>query len=183
MQYFTEINNPEVSKALVRGDIGILKTDTLYGIVAVARHQGAVERVFSVRGRDRHKACIMLIADFDDLYNPPESVLQDFMEEHWPGPVSIVVPSPTAPDYLTFVDGTIAYRMPADESLRTLLRTTGPLIAPSANLQGQPPATTIEEARAYFGDTVDFYVEAGEVKNQTPSQLWTYHDNEMQRLR
>jgi L-threonylcarbamoyladenylate synthase len=183
MNYFTERNDPALAALLQRGAIGVLKTDTLYGIVASARDRGAVERVFLVRGRDRNKACIILIADMTDVFDKPDMRLEEFMGQQWPGPVSVVVASPSAPDYLQFSDGSIAYRLPADDELRALLKTTGPLIAPSANLQGKPPAKSIDEARAYFGEKVDFYADSGEVTNVEPSQLWTYKDGDMQRLR
>lgn len=66
--------------------------------------------------------------------------------------------------------------MPADEGLRELLRQTGPLIAPSANPEGAPPARTISEAEAYFGDGVDIYVDGGEVPlDINPSRLLRLH--------
>ena len=46
----------------------------------------------------------------------------------------------------------------------------GPLIAPSANLVGKPPAETPAEAYAYFKGTVDFYVHAGRLSG-SPSTL------------
>ena len=55
--------------------------------------------------------------------------------------------------------------MPAKPSLRRLVRQTGPLVAPSANPQGLDPAQTVAQARAYFGDTVDFY-RRGQTSNQ-----------------
>ncbi len=66
----------------------------------------------------------------------------------WPGPVSVVL-------------GPTAFRLPAPAWLRDLLRLTGPLAAPSANPNGQPPAATIEEARRYFGDQISLYVQGG----------------------
>jgi L-threonylcarbamoyladenylate synthase len=50
--------------------------------------------------------------------------------------------------------------------LRALLRETGPVIAPSANPQGMKPAGMIAEAKAYFGDTVDFYVDSGRLSGE-----------------
>ncbi|MGB4942879.1 MAG: Sua5/YciO/YrdC/YwlC family protein, partial [Candidatus Moraniibacteriota bacterium] len=62
----------------------------------------------------------------------------------------------------------------SDEPLRNLLRHTGPLIAPSANIAGEPASTSIEEARKYFGDQVDLYIDGGTLTS-APSTLvrWT----------
>lgn len=60
--------------------------------------------------------------------------------------------------------------MPALAWLRTLLHKTGPLVAPSANLEGHPPAWTVREAKRYFDDKVDFYIDAGRLGGR-PSTL------------
>ena len=51
-----------------------------------------------------------------------------------------------------------------------ILKQTGPLIAPSTNPQGFPPAKNIEEAKKYFGDKIDFYMDEGELTSD-PSTL------------
>ncbi len=66
--------------------------------------------------------------------------------------------------------GTLAFRVPDNAKLRELLNETGPLIAPSANTENNPPAETIEEAQAYFGDSVDVYEDAGTLHGN-PSTL------------
>ena len=47
--------------------------------------------------------------------------------------------------------------MPKDKELLRILNTTGPLVAPSANPQGEIPASNIKKARKYFGNKVDGY--------------------------
>ena len=76
--------------------------------------------------------------------------------------------SPHAPRWLRRANDMLAYRQPQLPWLQAVLRQTGPLIAPSANLEGQPPARTIAEARAYFGDGVDCYYDGGTVPIDTP---------------
>ena len=73
--------------------------------------------------------------------------------------------------------GTIAFRMPDIPELRDLLVQTGPLIAPSANTEGEPPALTVGDAKKYFGDEVDFYVDAGKLES-LPSTLITFENGE-----
>ena len=66
--------------------------------------------------------------------------------------------------------GTLAFRVPKPAWLRKLLQETGPLIAPSANFEGEPPALTIRAAKKYFGENVDFYADAGRLASK-PSTL------------
>lgn len=172
----------EAVSLLKNGSVGILPTDTLYGLVASALDKEAVERVYRVRGRDEGKPCIVLIGGMDAI----ESfgiVLSD--EERttlsllWPGKVSVILPCPdTKWTHLHRGTGTVAFRVPDKSDLRELLCETGPLIAPSANLQGEPPAKTIEEAEEYFGDTMDFYVGSGMLDSE-PSTVVRFTDGRL----
>ncbi len=151
-----------IVKSLKAGGVGVLPTDTIYGVVARALNEKSVERVYQLKGRTPTKPCIILIADISDLslFGITVGRLTDqLINRLWPGPVSIILPCTNQKfSYLHRGTNSLAFRLPADESLRTLLRETGPLIAPSANPEGQPPATTIEEAKKYFGDNMDFYL-------------------------
>ena len=64
----------------------------------------------------------------------------------------------------------MAFRLPDNHLLRSLIKQTGPLVAPSANLEGQAEAKTIAAAKKYFGDKIDFYLDAG-TKESLPSTL------------
>lgn len=173
-------DNHKLIERLKSGGVAVVKTDTLYGLVAVASHQAAVAKVYDLKQRQPAKSLIVLIAAVGQLYDQPAIDLSD----KWPGPNSIIIASPSAPDWLKNQDGTIAYRLPADEGLRRLITQTGPLVAPSANLEGRPPAQTIAEAQAYFGDGVDVYVDEGPVSaGQPPSKLWRLGDDDWERLR
>lgn len=164
-----------------------MPTDTVYGIVARAGDRAAVERVFRLRGRDRAKPFIVLAADqwqiSDKALWTPEHVR--LAKRYWPGALSLVVPaSDTTPDYLQHPQThTVAYRVPAGLGLRKLLTATGPLVAPSANPAGEPTATTLAEAKAYFGDSVDGYVEGGPLAGRAPSTVATVEDGKVKVLR
>ena len=69
---------------------------------------------------------------------------------------------------------TLAFRLPAQEELRKLLIKTGPLIAPSANLEGLLSTRNITEAKNYFGQAVDLYIDGGKLKGK-PSKLIKLH--------
>ena len=102
----------------------------------------------------------------------------------WPGPNTVIIPSPSAPTWLTRGGKGVSYRMPDNARLRSLLEQTGPLIAPSANPEGMPPARSVGEAQAYFGDNVDFYVDGGVAFSDKPSSLFSMTaDGDMEQLR
>lgn len=181
---YTDGLNDSIVSLLVDGGIGILRTDTLYGIVARADNEAAVERVYAVKGRTPTKPPIILVASMDQLLGEYNKTTHRRLEELWPGKRSIILPAPNAPKWLVRSGGTLAYRMPDDDTLRELLKQTGPLIAPSANREGLPPAMSIHEAVAYFGEKVDFYADSGVVTDDTPSQLLRLQpDGTIERLR
>lgn len=166
--------NKNIAKILQRGGIGILATDTTYGLVGSALNQSTVERVYDVRGRDKDKPCIVLISSITDLAQfavlPTVSDLK-ILEKIWPGAVSVVFScSAKKFSYLHRGTKTVAFRLPRQEALRALLDEVGPLVAPSANPQGLPVAHTINHARKYFADKVDFYQDAGFIES-APSTL------------
>lgn len=164
---------------LKNGGLVILPTDTLYGIVTSALIPKAVERVFQLRKRNRDKAVIILISDQTGLEQFSIELDErgwDFLRSVWPGKVTVALPTTALSDWDHLHRGTnsIAFRVPANDALCNLLKQTGPLIAPSANIAGLPPATTITAAQEYFGDQVDLYIDGG-VRESHPSTLvsWT----------
>lgn len=184
MRVLTDKHDQDAIRILADGGIGILRTDTLYGVVARADNEQAVERVYHLKSRNEAKSPIVLIGSTDQLYDEPGEVLKNVMHTMWPGKVSIIVPSVKAPNWLTRGNKSVAYRLPADEALRQLILRTGPLIAPSANPEGEMPAMNIREAIEYFGESVDFYIDEGQVTDDTPSQLLRLAENgKVERLR
>jgi len=176
---FSEI----IISLLKGGAIGVLRTDTLYGIVASARNERAVERMYAVKRRTPSKSPIVLIASTDQLFDSYDESTLDRLKELWPGKNSVILPSAAAPAWIVRGNASVAYRIPNDEPLCQLLRQTGPLIAPSANPEGEPPAMSIEEAKRYFGNEVDFYVDGGTVTDDSPSKLYRLQPDGLERLR
>ncbi len=178
--------NETIISLLEKGGIGILPTDTLYGLVARAMDARAVERVYTVRGRDIGKPCIVLLSDSTELSKFGVRTTdweEKFFRQHWPGAVSVVLPcGEPSYEYLHRGTQTIAFRVPEPLWLRALLRRTGPLVAPSANPQGAPPADTIAQAKRYFGGRVDFYHNGGTLASE-PSTIVALFENHITILR
>ena len=182
-----------MASILKRGGVAVMPTDTTYGIVGSALNEKTVNEIYRLRKRDLDKPFIVLIADKKDLkkFNvSPTSVQEKILDRVWPktissdeivrptdsnrfrpGPTSVILPcSGDRFAYLHRGKKTLAFRLPNDESLRGILRETGPLVAPSANPQGHPVAKTISEARAYFGHHANVYRGGGTVV-ALPSKL------------
>jgi L-threonylcarbamoyladenylate synthase len=170
----------ELAIILKTNGIAVFPTDTLYGVVGSALSKKTVERIYRLKGRDENKPFIILVSSYKDLeiFGVTLSLEQKkFLTSVWPGPVSVILPCPFKKfEYLHRGSKTLAFRMPKNKALQTLLRKTGPLVAPSANPQGEAPAETIVEAKAYFSNQVDAYVAGGRKKGK-PSTVVSLCDS------
>lgn len=183
MPLFTTSFDNNVIRLLNEGAVGVIRTDTLYGVVGRADSQETVERIYAVKGRTPTKSPIVLVDSVKGLWDEYDEETMRRLGELWPGKNSVILPSLAAPEWITRGNGSVAYRIPDNDALLELLRNTGPLAAPSANPEGETPAMTIEQAKAYFGDTVDFYVDGGTVTDAAPSKLYRLQPDGLERLR
>lgn len=160
----------QVIQLLRLGKIGVMPTDTIYGIVGSALNSKVVEEIYKLRKRAKDKPMIILISDLDDLrqFNIKLTDKQkEFLQKNWPSPLSVVLPcSDTRFDYLHRGTNSLAFRMPKKEMLLKIIQRAGPLVAPSANIEGEKPSENIGQASKYFGDKVDFYEDGGEIKSK-----------------
>ena len=147
------------------GGLIVLPTDTVYGIGADAFTPQAVQDLLEAKGRGRDTPPPVLIGDHAVLMalatDLPEYV-EDLAEALWPGALTIIL---TAQPSLTWdlgeTRGTVALRMPEDETALELLRRTGPLAVSSANRHGKPAATSVLDAATQLGDAVEVYLDGG----------------------
>lgn len=167
-QTYTSLDDPELIDQIENGAVGVLPTDTIYGIVTKALNAHSVDKLYEIRKRPAEKPSIVLISSLLDLelfFVEVPAIHKQFLENVWPGKVSIIMDAPH-PDmaYLHKGTDTIAFRIPDTHELIQLIEQVGPLIAPSANLEGQPSAKTIDETREYFGNDIGFYVDFGKLE-------------------
>jgi len=174
----------EITDVLQRpGAIAVIPTDTVYGVVARANDTAATERLYRLKHRE-NKPGTLIAASIEQLVElgiPRRYVVA--VEQFWPGAVSVVIPCGPELDYLTQGKRSLAIRLPDDPALQELLGQTGPLITSSANQPGEPPANTVQEARAYFGDAVDYYQDGGDLSGRQSSTVIRVIDDAIEVLR
>ncbi|MET0388635.1 MAG: L-threonylcarbamoyladenylate synthase [Polyangiales bacterium] len=140
--------------ALRSGGVVACATETLFGLLADALDPQVVERVCALKGRDPDQPIAVLLPDYAALAQVCSDVpaaVPALAAAHWPGPLTLVVPArPGLPAALTRA-GKIGVRVPGASPALDLVRAFGaPLTATSANLTGQPAATTLAEVLAAF---------------------------------
>lgn len=159
----------EVGESIKQGSIGVIPTDTIYGIVCSAMNKKSVERLYSVRKRDPKKPMIILVSSVKDLKLFDVKIEKEIASKYWPGKTSIIIPVEKF-EYLHRGKNSLAFRLPDDKDLIKILKISGPIVAPSANTEGKKPAQTIEEAKKYFTDKIDFYLDCGKIQSK-PSKI------------
>jgi L-threonylcarbamoyladenylate synthase len=166
------------------GAVGVIPTDTVYGIVARAADEAAVKRLYEIKHRS-HKPGTIIAANREqlELLGLKHRYLKA-VEQFWPGAVSVIIPiSDPRLEYLHQDQLSLAVRIPELSELHELLTHTGPLLTSSANLPGEPTAVDIDQAKAYFGDQVDFYEDGGDLSNRQASTLIRIVDDAIEVLR
>ena len=159
------------------GNIAVIPTDTVYGVVARAVDPQAVGRLYVLKQRE-YKPGTLVAASIDQLVSL--GIEQDRLlgtDAFWPGAVSIIIACSQSLSYLHQGIGSLAVRIPDDPKLLELLRQTGPLLTSSANQPSNPPATTMAEAKNYFGDQVGWYEDGGVVNREPSTVIRMVHSN------
>jgi len=161
--------------AVRAGECIVVPTDTVYGIGTDAFDAVAVQRLLDAKQRGRDMPPPVLVGDagaLDDLADTVPDGARALAAAFWPGALTLIVPVRSSLRLdLGEVRGTIAVRVPDHDSVRDLLRRTGPLAVSSANTSGRPPATTVAEAVAMLGDAVALYLDGGPTPGETPSTI------------
>lgn len=161
--------------AVRAGRCVVLPTDTVYGIGCDAFNNDAVATLLATKHRGPDMPVPVLVGSWvtiQGLVREFTETAKTLVEAFWPGGLSIVVPeAPSLPWNLGDTRGTVLLRMPNQPLALELLQETGPMAVSSANISGNPPATTETEARQQFGDAVGIYLDGGTAEAGEPSTI------------
>jgi L-threonylcarbamoyladenylate synthase len=156
----------EIVAALEAGGVVVLPTDTVYGLVAVARDRAATAALFALKGRPEGVPLAVLCASSEQalaLADPAVGApVAAVAACWWPGPLTLVLPRRAGVElHLGEPADTIGVRVPDDDLVRAVAARVGPLAATSANRHGTPVAETAAAAAAALGDAVALVVDGG----------------------
>lgn len=174
----------ELIREIKNGAVGVMPTDTIYGLVGSALLPKTVRKIYRLKNRPTNLPFIILISGWSDLKKLKIDLSRadkKILNLLWPEKISVILPS-LDNKYLHRGTKSIAVRWPANKELVDLIRKTGPLIATSANIHNQTVANNIRQAIHYFDNKIDFYIPAGEIKDK-PSTLISLLDGKISLVR
>ena len=157
----------EAARLILAGEPVAVPTETVYGLAADATNAEAVARIYQAKGRPSFNPLIVHVPNLAaaERIGRLDAAARQLAEEHWPGPLTLVVPLREGVGIASIVTAglpTIGLRVPAHPAMQALLRAVGrPLAAPSANASGSISPTRAEHVLKSLGGRIPLIVDGG----------------------
>lgn len=153
-----------------------MPTDTFYGLAVDPFNLRAVDGVYEIKSRSRHKPLSLLIESVDqaeELTRPLPSEFYALARRFWPGPLTVIVrAAPRLPLKVTANTGNVALRVPAAPIPLAVIRESGiPITATSANVSGESECTTAAAVQEQLGERIPLIVDGGESPRSVASTI------------
>jgi len=153
-----------------------MPTDTFYGLAVDPVNLCAVEQIYKIKTRQKHKPLSLLIASVSQAYElarDTDPMLDKLAERFWPGPLTIIVHAGCKlPLRSTANTGNVALRVPDAAIPRAVVERFGfPITATSANLQGAPECTHAGCVLDQIGDRIPLIVDGGPTGHTQPTTI------------
>lgn len=165
-----------VAEQIRAGSVLGMPTDTFYGLAADPFNLRAVEKIYDVKSRSRHKPLSLLVESVDqaeELTRPLPEEFYKLARKYWPGPMTLIVRAASRlPLKVTANTGNVALRVPAAKIPVAVVRAAGvPLTATSANVSGAAECTTADGVRQQLGEFIPVIVDGGPSPRSVPSTI------------
>lgn len=167
----------EAARLIAEGRPVAVATETVYGLAADATNADAVARIYEAKVRPSFNPLIVHVPDLKaaERIGVFSSDARKLAREHWPGPLTLVVPLREDAGVAALVTAglsTIAIRVPAHPAIQALLGAVArPLAAPSANASGSISPTRAEHVRKSLGGRIPLIVDAGPTERGLESTI------------
>ena len=186
-----KINSATPEPSLIRyaadqirsGQVLGMPTDTFYGLAVDPFNLRAVDRVYEIKSRSRHKPLSLLIEDVDQAEHLANTLPDEFYalaKKFWPGPLTIIVKAASRlPLKVTANTGNVALRVPNAKIPLEVIKAAGiPITATSANLSGESECTSAEAVRDQLGVRIPIIVDGGTSPREIASTIVDLTDEE-----
>jgi L-threonylcarbamoyladenylate synthase len=174
---FDEAAIAQAARLVLAGEPVAVPTETVYGLAADATNAEAVARIYAAKGRPSFNPLIVHVRNLAAAQDIGviNAQAQGLAAEHWPGPLTLVVPLKDASTIASLVTAglpTIALRVPAHPAMQALLAATGrPLAAPSANASGRISPTRAAHVLASLDGRIPLIIDGGATERGIESTI------------
>ena len=172
--------NPSILKkaslTIFAGGTVLHPTDTVYGLGCDPFSEDSIQRILELKKRTTEKGFLLLIPDPEWVPLLSSELPHDYswlVNRLWPGPITFLLPaSKSLPKSITGSQSKIGLRCPALPLLRLWLsQMKRPIVSTSANPSGLSTPHSTKRLDALFGDSVDLFIDAGELPKSLPSTV------------
>ena len=171
---------------LTRGGVGVIPTDTVYGLCTNALNREGVKRIYRIKRRDIKKPLVLFVKDKGEIekFGVVNDVAKKLIDNFIPGPITIVLKRKEGTPKISLKDiDTIGIRIPDEEFVINLLKSLDfPLVTTSANISSRPTPKDTSSLKEFFSGIVDFIVDGGE-RSGSPSTVVSIIGDEVKILR
>lgn len=173
-----------ISNRIKSGEVGVILSDTIYGISCLATNLSAVDRIYQIKNRPKDKPFVFLISDFKMLKKyflislQQEKILKNiWLDDNFYPTTFILTPKKSVEKKLGLDSNNgLAVRLPKNDFLIKMIKSLeAPLISTSCNLSGEKEVNNLREIISLFKfkkEKPDFFVSNGKVKpRKKPSKI------------
>ena len=169
------------------GNIAVVPTDTVYGIIGDATNIDVIHKVYEVKKRDYSKPLILMVSSIDMLEKyvlEVNNIEKKLIDRYWPGKLTILFKkNNNVDDLITSGSELVGIRYPDNKELNELMdKLNKPLISTSCNISSKEVITSIDMLEEDISKHVS-YVYDGGILSDTSSTIIRVNDGKIEILR
>ena len=172
--------------ALLKGEVVLFPTETVYGIAAIPTNGGAVDALRKAKGRPDNKPFTLMCSSLAQVvqYCEVNAGISEAMKRFMPGQVTFLLRGRKGiPPLIDLGTGVVGVRVPDSQEVLSLIESIGsPLLVSSANRSGMAPALNFGQAKEIFGGHVPLIIE-GDCVSDVPSTIVDFTKEEPKLIR
>lgn len=191
LEWKNEINKDELNNCveiIKNGGIVVFPTETVYGIGTNAFCEKSVRKIYEIKNRPEEKPLSILLNNINQIEkyaNINNNIERKIIENFMPGPITIILERKKGLlDHVAPEKSTIGIRIPNNNIILEILKKLDlPMVAPSANISGEPSATELKDVLEVFKDKVDVCIDGGKCEISESSTIVQVIENKVQVIR
>ena len=176
----------EVKNILENRGVGVIPTDTVYGLCVNALDKDLIRKIYKIKKRDFDKPLVLFVKNKEEInkFAFVDKISEKLIDKFMPGEITIVLKKKeTCPDVSLKKFETVGFRIPNNDFVLNLLNKIDfPLATTSANISKQKTPKDLDGLKKIFNGIVDFMVDGGEL-GETPSTVIEVIDGNVNILR